>query len=137
MTGFPKTPRSGHQWVEAFVQSARRLNVHVNVGLDNDVLDKRGAEAILYQGNGEYWMVLRSDPTASAVLEEFAHVLQHHRKRFLECEHEEIEPLREIEAKECLLEHASKLRLDESESERTRILLERDRHRLTRIRSLR
>jgi hypothetical protein len=137
MAGFPKTPRSGNQWLESFASSARRLNVHVNVGLDEEVLEKRGAEAILYQGDGEYWMVLRSDPSASAVLEEFAHVLQQHRKRFQECEHEEIEPLREIEAKECLIEKATELCLSANETEQTRLLLERDRQRLARIRSLR
>jgi hypothetical protein len=60
------------------------------------------------------------EPSLSAVLEELAHVSQAKAQRFIECDIREMLHRREIEAKECLVDHAPTFRIPASEDAATR-----------------
>lgn len=56
------------------------------------------------------------DPSASAVLEEIAHALQHQGGRFAELDARVMRCRREIEAKGCLIEHEARLGIPREET---------------------
>jgi hypothetical protein len=73
------------------------------------------------------------EPSASAVLEEVAHALQARQNRYVDEPAEEMICLREIEAKECLVQHRDALAIPEAEDRVTRAQLEENRDELQRL----
>lgn len=127
---------NGLEWLQRFAAAATRLNMHFDIGSPEmeRMLDIQQAEAAVFIGIDGYTVILRSGPTASAVLEEFAHCLQARRVRFSSGPSDEVHVQREIEAKECLVANASKFALPQEEQDTTLDLLKRDRATLERIR---
>ncbi|HNI59779.1 MAG TPA: hypothetical protein PKW11_07540 [Pseudomonadota bacterium] len=130
----------GLAWLQRFSRSRDRLKLDVQLATDEarQQLERAGAEAAMYGpfDDGGYVIYFRSaQPTASAVLEEFAHVLQDRKKHFSKLPLPEMVLRREIEAHECLDEHADTWSLPPSEREQTMGLLQQDRDNLDKLAS--
>lgn len=122
----------GLGWLRRLSRSKERLKIEVQLATDeaHQHLARAGAEAAMYGplDDGGYVIYFRSaEPTASAVLEEFAHVLQDHRKHFSKLPFAEMLLRREIEAHECLDAHADVWQLPQGERDQTLGLLQQDR----------
>jgi len=129
---------NGLDWLRRFAPLAAKLKVEVQLGTDEAThyLRLRQAEAAMLgplDDEGYVIYFLSTTPTASAVLEEFGHLLQVRRKHFSAYSHVEMAIRREIEAHECLDEHAQQWALPESEQEQTRVLLQRERDTLVEL----
>jgi hypothetical protein len=129
----------GLAWLQRLDVVARYLNINFDIGSPDmeRMLAIQQAEAAVFIESAEYTVVLRANPTASAVLEEIAHCLQARRSSFSKEPAEEIEVRREIAAKECLVMNAAKFEIPEAERVITESLLERDRANLARIQRFR
>lgn len=111
-------PTTGVDWLTRFRKLFTLLRVELDLGGQDAVsmLSFQGGEAVtVADEQGATILFASSEPSASAVLEEVAHVLQHHRKRYADDDVMLMRCQREIEAKQCLLDHGASLRLPESE----------------------
>lgn len=132
----------GLGWLERFSRSSGRLRIEVQRATTEALqhLTWAGGEAAMFGplDDGGYVIYFHSPaPSASAVLEEFAHVLQDRRRRFTEHSIQEMALRREIEVHECLEAHADEWNLPEPERQQTRQLLRQDREKLDRLKSWR
>ena len=128
----------GLGWLRRFSPLAKRLRVDVELNSEEAraYVTARGAEAALLGplDDDGYVIYFRSEtPTASAVLEEFAHLLQARRRRFISLQAQEMALRREIEVHECLERQALPWELPQAEREQTHELLVRDRESLARM----
>lgn len=116
----------------------KRLNVAYEAGTADArrYLNERGdAEAVTIPFPGSPFIYFREEePSASAVLEELAHVLQEHRGHWKDCDLREMAARREIEAKECLDSHGEVWDLPLEERAVTLAQLELHRRELERLR---
>ena len=130
---------TGQEWLHRFAVAAKRLSMEFEIGTPEleRMLDLQQAEAAVFVGVDLYTVILRANPTASAVLEEFAHCLQARRGSFSTAPAEEVIHLREIQAKECLITNGDKFAIPEHEADVTRGLLDRERAALERTRRYR
>jgi hypothetical protein len=104
--------RSGGDWLQFLQRRLERYNVDVQLGTPEAVqwLTTRRAEAdTIADGVGATLLFRDPDPSASAVLEEFAHVMQARQNRFVDEYADEMNCLREVEVKGCLVEHRRRL----------------------------
>lgn len=125
---------TGTDLLAKFSQRLSRWQVDVHVGT-RDALeyfawaDRRGggSEAATLCFGDHILLYFRSEqPTASAVLEEIAHVMQQRHGHFAEAPVRELEIRRELEVHACLDERGERLGLHEDERRQTRLLLARD-----------
>jgi hypothetical protein len=125
-------------WRHRQARRARPLCVDVEAGTDEAIryLDRRGGEAVTLGplDDGGYVIYFRAKtPTASAILEEFSHVLQSVRGDFADRPLGEMRALREIEVGECLERNATQLGLSDAERKVTQALLGSNRSELDRL----
>ena len=128
---------TGLAWLDRFARSLDRSDVIVEHGSAEAariLAFQGGGEAVTVSGEDGHTILFASpDPSASAVLEELAHVLQHHRRRFADLDVREMCARREVEAKECLDHHADRFNVPELERTETRAQLEAWRRELVRL----
>jgi len=124
----------GPAWINRLSRRAKRLSIDIDASTSEaiDYLKRRGGEAVtLPMPDGGYVLFFQEErPTASAVLEEFSHVVQHEQERFADRPLAELQLLRDIEVHECLDTHAARLRLPDEERRHTVALLAREREQL-------
>jgi hypothetical protein len=129
--------RSGGDWLQFLQRRLERYNVDVQLGTPEAVqwLTTRRAEAdTIADGVGATLLFRDPDPSASAVLEEFAHVMQARQNRFVDEYADEMNCLREVEVKGCLVEHRRRLGIREEEDLATRLQLKDSQRELERLR---
>jgi hypothetical protein len=124
------SPRTGPEWLARFARIFAQLHVEVDLGSTDAIamLRFQGGEAVtIADEEGATILFGSRAPSASAVLEEVAHVLQHRRGRFVGEDLLVMRCLREIEAKECLLTKGATLGIppDEQKATRRQLLEER------------
>lgn len=124
---------SGLEWLKRLARMMEVLKVEYR--LDSEYLKRRAPNAegdtITSIDHPNPLILFRdAEPTASAVLEEVAHALQHRRGHFAECDIIERSCRREIEVAECLIANAARYALPEAETLRTRRQLADYRERL-------
>jgi hypothetical protein len=123
-------PRTGPEWLARFARIFAQLHVEVDLGSTEAIamLRIQGGEAVtIADDQGATILFGSRAPSASAVLEEVAHVLQHRRGRFVDQDILVMRCLREIEAKECLLTQGARFGVlpDEQEATHRQLLEER------------
>jgi hypothetical protein len=130
---------TGQEWLARFAASMARLGVSYEAGTPDArrYLEQRGdAEAVTIPFPGSPFIYFRdSEPAASAVLEELAHVLQERRGRWADCDLREMVARREIEAKECLDSHGELRYIPTHERAATLTQLDLERRQLERLRN--
>lgn len=129
---------TGTDWLRRLARRLKRLNVDIELGTPDAVaiLERRGgAEGWTMPGEDGATILFRdATPTVSVVLEEATHALQAARHRFEEEDAQEMNCLREIEAKQCMIEHRERLGIPEAEDRETREQLARENELLERLR---
>lgn len=128
--------RTGTAWLRRLTRRLRKLNVNVELGTPEAIeyLRHRGAEGCTIQDDVGATILFRDpEPTTSVVLEEFAHVLQAIEGKFVADGVLIMMQKREIEVRECLIEHRDRLGIPEDEDRASREQLEEYRGELQRL----
>lgn len=125
--------RTGNEWLRLLERRLRARNIEVDLGSDDarEVLSRQGGEAVTLGDDCGVTILFRDPhPSASSVLEEVTHALQHLSQRYAELDALEMQCRREIEAKGCLTEKESRLDIPPDEAATTRTQLAEERRRL-------